>query len=79
MHAIEFEADIVDGVIRIPDNHKNIDGIHAKVIVLTQDEQGVIPFNPKVFFGAAHQTKKEVDAYLVRIRERYSQGQQDTG
>lgn len=43
MYAIEFEAEIKDGVVRIPNEHKNLQhNSSAKFIVLVDSEQNKI-------------------------------------
>ncbi|WP_024329279.1 hypothetical protein [Thioalkalivibrio sp. ALR17-21] len=37
MYAIEFEADIRDGVVRIPDEYARLNNTHARVVVLVDD------------------------------------------
>ena len=39
MYAIEFEADIQNGVIKIPSQYKELDSKHVKVIVLLDDSE----------------------------------------
>lgn len=65
MHAIEFEADIENGVVRLPENYKKTDRVHAKVILLTEEHALDRAFDPKEFFGVARHTKAEIDAYLA--------------
>lgn len=70
MHAIEFETDIENGMIRIPDIYRNLHKIHARIIVLTHEAQPVVTgFNPRVFFGVGRQPKTAIDAYLKEARE----------
>lgn len=72
MYAIEFETDIEEGIVRIPQNLRSPGKIHAKVIILTQAEQGERHFNPKEFYGVANESKEEIDAYLVKTRNEWS-------
>jgi len=37
MYAVEFETDIRDGVVRIPDKYKRLNNVHARVVVLVED------------------------------------------
>ncbi|MBT3348176.1 MAG: hypothetical protein HOM84_03830 [Thiotrichales bacterium] len=37
MQALEFEADIENGVLHIPDNIREVGKVHAKVILLIND------------------------------------------
>jgi hypothetical protein len=46
MHAIEFEADIQNGVVKIPDEYAHLKNRHARIVVLyenTKEEE-----NPSV-------------------------------
>ena len=70
MYAIEFEADIKDNVVYIPASYKNLDKIHARVIVLTQEPQSpATTFNPRDFFGIGKQSKQACDAYIASVRD----------
>jgi hypothetical protein len=69
MYAIEFETEIDNGVVRIPEAYPNLNKVHAKVIIMTQDKPSSTPFNPRLYFGAANQTKQEIDAYLNSARD----------
>jgi hypothetical protein len=70
MHAIEFETDIENGMIRIPDIYRNLHKAHARIIVLTHEAQPVATaFNPRAFFGVGRQPKMAIDAYLREARE----------
>ena len=72
MYAIEFETDIEGGVVHIPENYRSPGKVHAKVIILTQEEQHERLFNPKEFFGVARESKDEIDAYLAKTRNEWS-------
>ncbi|HBM16707.1 MAG TPA: hypothetical protein DD381_10255 [Lentisphaeria bacterium] len=37
MYAVEFEADAVNGIIKIPEKHKNLYSKHLKLIALIDD------------------------------------------
>ncbi|HEX7026316.1 MAG TPA: hypothetical protein VF268_03680 [Gammaproteobacteria bacterium] len=72
MYAIEFEADIEEGVLHIPENYRSPGKVHAKVIILTQVEQRERHFNPQEFYGVAHESKEEIDTYLAKTRNEWS-------
>jgi hypothetical protein len=38
MYAIEFEADIKDGVVKIPEEYKTLANRHARVVILLEDD-----------------------------------------
>ncbi|MBS3667120.1 MULTISPECIES: hypothetical protein [Halomonadaceae] len=38
MYAIEFETDIQDGVVNIPDEYKAFANTHARVVILLEDD-----------------------------------------
>ena len=38
MYAVEFEAEIRDGVVRIPEEYARLRNGHARVVVLLDDE-----------------------------------------
>lgn len=38
MYAVEFEAEIRDGVVRIPEEYARLRNGHARVVVLLEDE-----------------------------------------
>lgn len=37
MYAIEFETDIQDGVVKIPDEYQQLKNKHARVVILIAD------------------------------------------
>jgi hypothetical protein len=43
MYAIEFEADVQDGLIKIPSQYKELYSKHIKVIVLLDDSKTIKP------------------------------------
>ena len=43
MYAIEFEADVQDGMIKIPRQYKELDSKHIKVIALLDDSEMIKP------------------------------------
>lgn len=71
MHAIEFEADIENGVIRLPAIYHKLPKTHARIIVLTDAAptcKQATAFNPRLFFGVGRQSKAAIDAYLQEAR-----------
>ena len=40
MYAIEYEADLKDGVLAIPDAYKSLNNQHARVVILLEDHRG---------------------------------------
>ena len=38
MYAVEFETDIEDGIVHIPDDFVQGDKVHARVIILVNEE-----------------------------------------
>jgi len=40
MYAIEFEADLRDGVLAIPDDYKSLNNRHVRVVILFEDQGG---------------------------------------
>lgn len=40
MYAIEFEADLQDGVLTIPDAYKSLNNQHVRVVILLEDHRG---------------------------------------
>ena len=73
MYAIEFEADIENNVLQIPASYKNLDKVHARVIILTQEPQyPATAFNPRSFFGIGKQSKQACDAYITSIRDEWN-------
>ncbi|SFR51263.1 hypothetical protein SAMN05216203_1032 [Marinobacter daqiaonensis] len=43
MYAIEFEADIQDGVVKIPPEYSRLRNSHAKIVVMVRDESAPSP------------------------------------
>jgi len=37
MYAIEFEADIKNGVIHLPENYQSLNNKHCKIVLLTHE------------------------------------------
>jgi hypothetical protein len=70
MFALEFEASIANGVVRIPDHYQHIlDHKKARFVVLVNDELSTqvkpASFDPRLFFGAANASKQSVDQFLL--------------
>ena len=38
MYAIEFEADIQNGVVKLPSEYASLQNSHAKIVVMVKDE-----------------------------------------
>lgn len=38
MYAIEFEADIQNGMVKIPEMYRQLDNAHAKIVLMVDDE-----------------------------------------
>lgn len=38
MYAIEFETDIRDGVVRIPEEYDQIKNSHARIVIMVQED-----------------------------------------
>lgn len=73
MYAIEFETDIVNNLLHIPASYRNLDKVHARVIILTQEPQyPSTTFNPRDFFGMGKQSKQACDAYIASVREEWN-------
>ena len=41
MYAIEFEADVQDGMIKIPSQYKELNSKHVKIIALLDDSETI--------------------------------------
>ena len=39
MYAVEFEADIRNGIVKIPEIYRQLNNAHAKVVVIVSDER----------------------------------------
>ena len=50
MHAIEFEADVQNGMIKLPSQYSNLNSKHLKIIVLLDDSVSIDakPENPEL-------------------------------
>ncbi|MBK5937883.1 hypothetical protein [Halochromatium roseum] len=40
MYAIEFEADLKDGVVMIPDDYRSLNNQHVRVLMLIESDHG---------------------------------------
>jgi hypothetical protein len=70
MYAIEFGTDIEDNVFRVLESYKNLNKVHARVIILTQEPQYPAKmFNARTFFGIGKQSKQACDAYITSVRD----------
>lgn len=38
MYAIEFEADIQNGVVKLPERYSQLDNSHARIVVMITDQ-----------------------------------------
>jgi hypothetical protein len=70
MYALEFEANITNGIVHIPDSYQHIlDHKKARFVVLVNDEPAVHvkaeSFDPRLFFGAANASKQSIDQFLL--------------
>lgn len=50
MYAIEFEADIQNGMIKIPSEYKDLSSKHVKIIALLDDSEMLKPLEEKRLF-----------------------------
>ncbi len=50
MYAIEFEADIHNGMIKIPSEYKNLNSKHLKIIALLDDSEIIKPIEENLQF-----------------------------
>lgn len=39
MYTIEFEADIRNGTVKIPEMYRQLDNAHAKIVLMVNDER----------------------------------------
>ena len=39
MYAVEFEADIRNGIVKIPEIYRQLNNAHAKVVVMVSDDR----------------------------------------
>lgn len=47
MYAIQFEADVQNGMIKIPSQYKELDLKHLKIIALLDDSEMIKPLEEK--------------------------------
>ncbi len=69
MYTVEFEADIENGIVHIPDNFVKGKKVHARVILLIDEKTPIPSFIAKDYFGLAHESKENIDQYLTESRE----------
>jgi hypothetical protein len=50
MYAIEFEADIKNGMIKIPNQYHKLNSKHVKIIALIDDSEMIKPLEEKQLF-----------------------------
>ncbi|MAN51534.1 hypothetical protein [Marinimicrobium sp.] len=76
MYAIEFEADVIDGQIRLPDEYKALESTHLKAIILIPDAPTAIkePANKYDFKDLSGKLTWEGDAVEAqrKIRDEWS-------
>lgn len=46
MYAIEFEADIRDGLVKIPDQYERLKNSRARIVVMISEEERVVEGQP---------------------------------
>ena len=71
MYAVEFETHIENGIVQIPEKYASLQSVNAKIIILAKDTMSNTAFDPSVFFGSAHASKKEIDTYLNASKEEW--------
>ncbi|MFP4080001.1 MAG: hypothetical protein ACLFTM_05110 [Ectothiorhodospira sp.] len=59
MYAVEFEADIRDGVVRIPDRYARLNNAHARVVLLLEEPDTDTEVGVKAFPEHTAQTIEE--------------------
>ena len=71
MYAIEFEAHIENGIVRIPEKYTSLQSVDARIIILAKETATNTTFDPSIFFGSTHASKKEIDAYLNASKDEW--------
>ena len=71
MYAVEFEAHIKNGIVHIPEKYISLQSVDARIIILAKETASNTAFNPSNFFGSAHVSKKEIDAYLNTSKDEW--------
>ena len=61
MYAIEFEADIQNGIVKIPEIYRQLDNAHAKIVVMVNDERLQAPREAELDF-----TNTDIKAFSGR-------------
>ena len=49
MYAIEFEADVVDGRIQLPEEYRSLESTHLKAIILLPEKPGASETAPRKY------------------------------
>ncbi len=71
MYAVEFEAHIENGIVHVPEKYTSLQSVDARIIILAKETASNLVFNPSVFFGSTHVSKKEIDAYLNASKDEW--------
>lgn len=71
MYSLEFEADIENGIMHVPESLGQKGRVHAKVSILVDDGQAGGSFEPKNYYGLGNAQKQEIDAYLASSRNNW--------
>ncbi len=73
MYAVEFEAPIKDGIVRIPKDYHNLyENRKVRVFIVPMKKiNKKVPFNPKNFFGAGSIKKDEIDNYIQSSKDEW--------
>ena len=71
MYAVEFEAHIENGIVQVPEKYASLQYIDAKIIILAKETVSDTAFDPSIFFGSTHVSKKEIDAYLNASKDEW--------
>ncbi|NOR80951.1 MAG: hypothetical protein GQ529_08995 [Methyloprofundus sp.] len=71
MYAVEFEAHIENGIVQVPEKYTSLQSVDAKIIILAKETVNNTAFDPSIFLGSAHVSKKEIDTYLNASRDEW--------
>jgi len=75
MYAVEFEAPIKDGVVRIPKDYRNLyENREVRVFIMPIKNNKKDSFNPKDFFGVGNLSKNEIDSYIQSLKDEWDKG-----
>lgn len=75
MYAVEFQASIQNGVVRIPSEYRELFyAKQAQIFIIPLDGKSNGNFDPKQFFGVADTSKEDIDAYLKDARNEWVSG-----